>query len=1200
MGVADRVLPLTRGQLDIWLAQQTGRFDAEWHIATFDIIEGAVEPDVLEQAIRHVVAEAEPARATFFEADGQVFQRAIDNPDVDLPVYDLRHLPDPVQEAHRRAELIRRTPMPPTGPLFKFALFRTRSDQFYWFLCFHHLVTDGFGTVLFANRVAAVYSALVSGAPVPPAFFGSLQDLVDCEAEYEASKDYAEDLAYWSENLPPESAPYYGASQSANGRDAFSVSEPAQFDPAIVARVHELATALKMRRSSVITAACALVLRGWCAESSQVVLDFPVSRRTSESATSPGMVSGVVPVVLTVSPGSTVADFCEHVDGRIREALRHQRFPVHALERKARVGGPRRAPDRVRVNFLPSITGMPFADAPTSGVVTGFGRVGHFGFIFLSADGRLSLSAAGAGQPLANFDIADLAGRLEHLLSAMTADPGGRLSAVDLLGECERARLDEVGHRAVLMRPAAPAVSVPGLFAEQVARTPGEVAVTCGGVSWAYRRLDVASNRLAHLLAGHGAGPGTCVALLLERSAEAIVAMLAVLRTGAAYVPIDPAAPAERIGFMLADAAPIAAITTADLVGRLDGHDVAIIDVNDPAVDNQPSTALPAPGPDAIAYMIYTSGTTGVPKGVAVTHHNVTQLLDSLNAGLPAGQVWTQCHSYAFDFSVWEIWGALLHGGRLVVIPEEVAGSPEDLHAVLVAEKVSVLTQTPSAVGVLSPEGLESAALLIGGEPCPAEVVDRWAPGRVMINAYGPTETTVYAAVSAPLAAGSGVPPIGSPVAGAALFVLDGWLRPVPAGVVGELYIAGAGVGVGYVGRAALTGSRFVACAFGGVGAPGTRMYRSGDLVCWGADGQLRYVGRADEQVKIRGYRVECGEVQAVLAGLAGVAQAVVLAREDRPGDKRLVGYVTGTAEPAEVRTALAERLPAYMVPAAVVVLDTLPLTPNGKLDTRALPAPEYTDADRYRAPGNAIEEILAGIYAEILGLERVGVDDSFFDLGGDSLLAMRLIAAINTGLDTDVSVRTIFHAPSVRALSQQLGRHDGAVEIVPVEVLKEGTGAPLFCIHPGSGMSWPYQALGNYLDCPIIGIQRTLQGEEAEPRSIREMAKNYADRIQGIDPTGPYKLLGHSFGGLVAHELAIELRRRGCAVQRLILLDASPNDDASIAERIQAIDESQILEEILRRIQIDIPEESKPLTYRKAEDLIRQREQAMGLDLPS
>ena len=384
--------------------------------------------------------------------------------------------------------------------------------------------------------------------------------------------------------------------------------------------------------------------------------------------------------------------------------------------------------------------------------------------------------------------------------------------------------------------------------------------------------------------------------------------------------------------------------------------------------------------------------------------------------------------------------------------------------------------------------------------------------------------------------------------------------------------------------RAGLTGSRFVACPFGG---PGARMYRTGDLVCWGADGQLRYLGRADEQVKIRGYRIELGEVQAALAGLDGVEQAVVIAREDRPGDKRLVGYVTGTADPAGVRTALAERLPAYMVPAAVVVMDALPLTLNGKLDTRALPAPEYT-AGEYRAPATRIEEILAGIYAQVLGLERVGVDDSFFDLGGDSLSAMRVIAAINTSLDAaHLAVRTLFHAPSVRSLSQQLGRDASEAEVVPVEVLKEGTGVPLFCIHPGGGMSWPYQALGNYLDCPIIGIQRILQGEEAEPRSIRDMAKNYADRIQEVYPTGPYNLLGWSFGGVVAHELAIELQRRGCVIARLILLDALPSIDSSVTP---ALVEENILEEVLRFYRIDIPEQEEPLTYEQIEELVRER----------
>ena len=363
-------------------------------------------------------------------------------------------------------------------------------------------------------------------------------------------------------------------------------------------------------------------------------------------------------------------------------------------------------------------------------------------------------------------------------------------------------------------------------------------------------------------------------------------------------------------------------------------------------------------------------------------------------------------------------------------------------------------------------------------------------------------------------------------------------------------------------------------------------MYRTGDLVRWRADGQLEYVGRADEQVKIRGYRIEPGEVQAALAGVEGVEQAVVIAREDRPGDQRLVGYVTGTADPAGLRAALAQRLPGYMVPAAIVVLEALPLTVNGKLDKRALPAPEYTDTDRYRAPTTPTEEILAGIYAHVLGLERVGVEDSFFDLGGDSLSAMRLIAAINTSLDAHLAVRTVFHAPSVRSLSQQLGRHDDAVEVVPVEILKEGTGVPLFCIHPGGGMSWGYRALGNYLDGPIIGIQRILSSEESEPRSIRDMANNYADRIQDVYPTGPYNLLGLSFGGVVAHELAIELQRRGCVITRLILLDAQPRIDSLPNVSV----ENTMLEEVLRFCRIDIPEQDGALSFEQVEGLLPER----------
>ena len=533
----------------------------------------------------------------------------------------------------------------------------------------------------------------------------------------------------------------------------------------------------------------------------------------------------------------------------------------------------------------------------------------------------------------------------------MTADPGRRLSSVDPLGRPERARAEELGNWVALTRAATAPVSIPAMFGEQVTRGPEATAISEQGRSLTYRALDEASNRLAHLLASRGVGPGRSVALLLPRSVEAVTAIMAVLKTGAAYLPIDPGLPSARIEFMLTDAAPFAAVTNADLVDRLGGFPGIIIDADDPAVDAQPGTPLPSPAPDDIAYVIYTSGTTGAPKGVAITHHNLTQLIASQDGGLPEAseQAWSHWHSYAFDFSVWEIFSALLRGGRLVVVPESVVEEPEGFRDYLVAEQVNVLTQTPSAIPMLPAAGLESTALVMGGEACPADVADRWAPGRVMINAYGPTETTIYVAVSAPLSAGGGAAPIGSPVPGSALFVLDGWMQPVPAGAVGELYVAGDGLGVGYLGRTGLTGSRFVACPFGGAGQ---RMYRTGDLVYWGTDGQLRYVGRADEQVKIRGYRIELGEVRTALASLDGVEQVAVIAREDRPGDKRLVGYITGTADPAEVRATLAARLPSYLVPAAVTVLAELPLTSSGKLDVRALPAPEY-GAGEYRAPGS-------------------------------------------------------------------------------------------------------------------------------------------------------------------------------------------------------------------------------------------------------
>ena len=1051
------VVPLSFAQNRLWFLDQLQGPSPAYNMAVALRLCGPLDADALGAALADVIDRHESLR-TLFAASGGIPRQLVipaERADFGWQIVDATGWPAARLEEAIGAAARHTFDLTTEIPL-RARLFRIADDEHVLVAVVHHIASDGWSVNLLVRDLGVAYASRCAGqAPDWAALPVQYVDYTLWQRKQLGELDdrhsrIADQLAYWEDTLAgmpeqlqlPTDRPYPPAADQRGATVAVDWPAELQQRVARVAREHNATSFM------VVQAALAVLLSKLSA-SSDVAIGFPIAGRPDPALTE--LVGFFVnTLVLRVDLGGdpTVPELLDQVRGRSLAAYEHQDVPFEVLiERlnptrnlarhplvQVALAWQNNEPAQLSLGDLRA-TRMP-VDAHTA----------RMDLVFALAE-RWTESGEPAGiggEVEFRTDVFDAASiealieRLRGVVAALTADPTRRLSSVDVLGAGELPRLDEWGNRAALTRSMPAAVSIPALFADHVARTPDAVAMSGGQRSWTYRELDEASNRLAHLLSGHGAGPGQCVALLMPRSERAVVGILAALKTGAAYVPIDPVVPDARVEFVLGDAAPVAAITTAELAGRLDGHDVPVVDVDDPRIGAQPSTALPtpAPAPADFAYLIYTSGTTGVPKGVAVTHGNVTRLLESLDAGLPAAGVWPLCHSLAFDVSVWEIFGALLRGGRVVVVPEEVTASPKDFHDTLIGERVSVLTQTPSAVAALSPEGLESVALVMAGEACPAEVVDRWAPGRVMINAYGPTETTMCVAISAPLTVGSGGPPIGSPVDGAALFVLDGWLRPVPAGVVGELYVAGTGVAAGYVGRAGLTASRFVACPFAGAEAPGTRMYRTGDLAYWRADGQLQYLGRADEQVKIRGYRIELGEIQAALANLDGVEQAVVLAREDRPGDKRLVGYVTGRADPAEARAALAEaraalaeRLPAYMVPAAVVVLDELPLTSNGKLDTRALPAPDYQDGDRFHAPAGPVEEILAVIYAQVLGLERVGVNDSFFDLGGDSLSAMRLIAAINTALDAGLAVRSVFDAPTVAELAPRIGAEEGGLE---------------------------------------------------------------------------------------------------------------------------------------------------------------------------
>ncbi|OBH43765.1 non-ribosomal peptide synthetase [Mycobacterium sp. E183] len=1059
------VIPLSFTQNRLWILDQLQGPSGVYHVAVALKLRGALDADSLRDALADVVARHESLRTIFPAPDGLPQQLIVPADRADFG-WDVIDATDWVPA--RLDEAVDETARHPFGldseiPL-RAKLFRVDADEHVLVGVVHHIAFDGWSLAPLIRDLSEAYRARGRGLgpdwpPLPVQYvdytlwqrarFGVLDD---SDSRIAAQLKYWEDaLAGLPERLElPTDRPYPSVADQRG--DSVSVDWPAELQQ----RIAEVARGHNATSFMVVQAALAVLLAR-LSSNSDVAVAFPIAGR-SDPALDDLVGFFVNTLVLRVDAAGdpTVAELLAQVRRRSLLAFEHQDVPFEVLVE--------------RLNPTRSLSHHPLAQValawqnlpghrsdPVAGLELGDLEITPLPLDTHTArmDLTFSLSehwsddGAPAGirgtvefrtDVFAPETINTLVGRFQRLLRAMTADPQARLSSIDLLDAEEHASLDATSNRAMLDRPGPTPLSIPALFAGHVARTPDAIAITDGTRSWTYRELDVASNRLAHRLIGHGAGPGECIALLFSRCAEAITAMLAVLKTGAAYLPIDPAVPASRMEFMLDDAAPIAAVTTPDLRPRLAGHGLVVLDVTDGAVGDHPRTAPPAPGHGDIAYLIYTSGTTGAPKCVAITHHNVTQLLASLDGGLPHPGVWPQCHSLAFDVSVWEIFGALLRGGRVVVVAEDIAASPTDFHHLLVAEQVDVLTQTPSAAAVLPPEGLESAAMVVVGEACPADVVDQWAPGRVMINAYGPTETTMCVAISAPLTAGSGVVPIGSPVPGAALFVLDESLRRVPSGVIGELYVAGHGVGIGYLRRAGLTASRFVACPFGGHGA---RMYRTGDLVRWGADGQLHYLGRADEQVKIRGYRIELGEIHAALSQLDGVERAAVIAREDHPGDKRLVAYITGTADPIDARAALAERLPGYMVPAGVVVLDALPTTVNGKLDTRALPAPDYQASESYRAPSDAIEEILAGIFAEVLRLDRVGVDDAFFDLGGDSISSMQVVARARAAgvicRPRDIFVeQTVARLARVAQISDGIGPLDAGIgPVIPTPIMR-------------------------------------------------------------------------------------------------------------------------------------------------------------------
>ena len=691
------------------------------------------------------------------------------------------------------------------------------------------------------------------------------------------------------------------------------------------------------------------------------------------------------------------------------------------------------------------------------------------------------------------------------------------------------------------------------LFGAQVAATPDAVAVVFGDERLTFRELDARANQVAHSLLALGVGPEVLVGICIERSLDMVVALLGVMKSGGAYVPIDPAFPEERQRFMLEDADVRVLLTQEPLLAGLPPHqaDVLCLDRDRHRIAARPAEAPAcAATPANLAYVIYTSGSTGKPKGVQISHRALVNFLTTMadRPGLSADDVLVAVTTLSFDIAGLELYLPLITGARLVVAPAEVTADPVRLAELLERSAATVVQATPTTWRMLIDSGWHGRTglkVLCGGEALPAVLADELLERDLELwNMYGPTETTIWSTVFRVETPGQPLS-IGGPIANTELYILDEGLAQVPIGEPGELHIGGEGLARGYLRRPELTAERFIAHPFDP--DPNARLYKTGDLARFRADGNVEYLGRLDHQVKVRGFRIELGEIETTLARHSGVRAAVVTTWEDRPGDVRLVGYVIPRGEPVsanELRLYVGETLPSYMVPSAVVSLDDFPLTPNGKIDRKALPAPtlERSDETAYVAARTPLEQRLTEIWEQTLDIRPIGVTDDFFSLGATSIVAAELFARIERELGNTLPLAPVFRAPTIEALAALLEEGAGDsrwTSLVPIQ--PRGSKPPIFCVHGGAGTILHLQPLSRRLgvDQPFYGLQaRGLYGGASPLTTVEEMAVHYLSELRSVQPHGPYSIFGYCFGTIVAFDMAQRLLQEGEEVANVVLFN--------------------------------------------------------------
>ena len=1164
----DRV-PLSFAQARLWFLHQFEDAGPTYHMPYAVTLDGPLDTEALRAALMDVMTRHESLRTVVAVHDGEPWQRPIAPA---APPFDTVEAIETGEDAGLAGRLATDAARPfdlATEPPLRATLYALDPHRHVLMLLLHHIAADGWSLGPLTRDLSAAYRARTAGhAPRWEPLPAQYADFTLWQRDLPTD----DDVTYWTRTLNgiPQVLPLPADHPRPPALSHRGGTVPVALDAALHRGLADLARAHGASVFMVLHAAVAALLSGLGA-GEDIPVGTPVAGRHDAALhDTVGCFVNTVVLRTDLSGTPSFAELLRRVRTADLDAFDHQELPFERLVEI--LNPPRSTAHHPLFQVMLAFQDTPPADVDLPGITARPLPV-HGDRARLDLLWSLRQEDDGTGAPAGvsgvleyNADLftrhtADaLNERLNRLLRAAVADPGRAVADLPLLTEDEERRTvttwndttwDGTGHEVA-------GAGVAELFAAQAHRTPHAPAVIGATETLDFRQLAERVADLARTLRDRGAGPGRLVAVGLPRDTGLITACLAVMSTGAAYLPYDPDLPPDRIAALLADARPALVLRAADAGGE-------------PWTLTGAPAAPPGPArlPDDAAYAIHTSGSTGHPKAVVVPRRALANLLATMrhNLGVQEGDRVLAAAPANFDMSVPELFLGPVTGAATVVADAGTLRDPDALLALLARHRVTVMQATPSRWQTLAdrrPGVLRGMRAVIGGEAVPGPLAETLTGlGCRLFAYYGPTETTVWSAchpVTGPQEPGV---PLGRPVVNTRAYVLGPRMRPVPPGAIGDLYLAGAGVAHGYLHRPSLTAQRFVADPFG---QPGTLMYRTGDLASWRADGTLRFHGRDDDQIKLRGHRVELGEIEAALTAHPQVRAAAAAVWDMGPDDRRLVGYAVpdpaGTSAPADsaeadldsVRAHLAARLPGYMLPARLHTLDRLPLTRNGKLDRRALPEPDWGSGTDGRAPGTLREETLCRLFAEVLGVDRVGATDSFFALGGHSLSATRLATRIRDVLGLRPTIRDLFEAATPATLAARLDDGTPTTRGHLIAYRATGEAAPVFCVHPLSGIGWLYAGLLHHIDRahPLYALRGEGPGGIGElPSSVEEMAERYVDELRSVRPHGPYHLVGWSFGGLVAHAMAARLRELGVEPGLVCVVDTLPptGDDCADGE---------------------------------------------------